>query len=114
MLGEALRLFEAYQQAKAGALQLLKSDIAEGMTDVRADRVSVVNMNTSNRKAVKIEDEGRCLMTYVAYIDLAIADLLDAGLYIAKRIARFAAGPDDQGHRTSGKNSNPDRANKNP
>jgi len=32
--------------------QLLKSDIAKGMADVRADRVSVVNMEN-------IESEGR-------------------------------------------------------
>ncbi len=52
VIREALRLFEAYQQAQAGSLQLLKSDIAKGMVDVRAARVSVVNMDN-------IKSEGR-------------------------------------------------------
>ena len=58
VIREALRLFEAYQQAQIGSLQLLKSDIAKGMADVHADRVSVVNMEnikSEGRKKLKMK-----------------------------------------------------------
>jgi len=59
VIREALRLFEAYQQAKAGGLELLKSDIAKGMADVRADRVSVVNMeNIKSEGRKKLKSKG--------------------------------------------------------
>ena len=60
VIREALRLFEAYQQVQVGSLQLLKSDIAEGMADNRADRVSVVNMEnikSEGRKKLKVKGD---------------------------------------------------------
>ncbi len=60
VIREALRLFEAYQQVQVGSLQLLKSDIAKGMADVRADRVSGVNMEnikSEGRKKLKMKGD---------------------------------------------------------
>lgn len=55
MAWEALRLFEAYRAVQAASLATLKSDIAKGMTDVRAGRVGTVDM-----KAIK--SRGRATM----------------------------------------------------
>lgn len=39
VIREALRLFEAYQAARASSLASLRFDLAKGMADVRAGRV---------------------------------------------------------------------------
>lgn len=44
VIREALRLFEAYQAIHAASLASLKADIAQGMADVQAGRVSAINI----------------------------------------------------------------------
>ena len=44
VIREALRLFEAFQTVQAGNLIKLKSDIALGIADVKANRVGSVNI----------------------------------------------------------------------
>ncbi len=44
VIREALRLFEAYQSVQAANLSSLKSDIAVGLADVHAGRVSVLDL----------------------------------------------------------------------
>lgn len=45
VIREALRLFESYQSVQSINLAALKADIAKGMTDVAAKRVSSVKMS---------------------------------------------------------------------
>ena len=51
VIREALRLFEAYQALQAATLSLLKADVAQGMADVKAGRVGVVDMNAIKKLA---------------------------------------------------------------
>ena len=44
VIREALRLFEAYQTVQVASFALLKTDIAQGMADVYAGRVSAMDM----------------------------------------------------------------------
>lgn len=44
VIREALRLFEAYQSVQTSSLAALKADIAQGMSDVQAGRVSKMDM----------------------------------------------------------------------
>ena len=44
VIREALRLFEAYQSVQIANLSALKSDIALGLADVQAGRVSVLDL----------------------------------------------------------------------
>lgn len=44
VIREALRLFEAYQTVQVASLAALKADIAQGMADVHAGRVSAMDM----------------------------------------------------------------------
>lgn len=44
VIREALRLFEAYQSVQVANLSSLKSDIALGLADVKAGRVSVLDV----------------------------------------------------------------------
>jgi len=44
VIREALRLFEAYQSVQIANLSSLKSDIALGLADVQAGRVSVLDV----------------------------------------------------------------------
>ena len=60
VIREALRLFEAYQEAQLGSLQLLKSEIAKGMADVHSGRISVANMEnikSEGRKKLKMKGD---------------------------------------------------------
>ena len=53
---EALRFFEAYHSVQTGSLAALKSDIAKGMQDVSAGRVSAGDMaaiKSQGRAALK-------------------------------------------------------------
>jgi antitoxin ParD1/3/4 len=45
VIREALRVFEAYQAMQSRTLAALKADIAQGMKDVRAGRVSTVDID---------------------------------------------------------------------
>jgi antitoxin ParD1/3/4 len=45
VIREALRLFEAYQGVQAATLASLKSDIAQGLADIAAGRLSELDMN---------------------------------------------------------------------
>jgi antitoxin ParD1/3/4 len=54
VIREALRLFETYQTIQQSRLTALKADIDQGLTDVKAGRVSPVNM-------ADIKAEGRRL-----------------------------------------------------
>ena len=47
---EALRLFEAYQGIQAANLAALKADIAQGVADVNAGRVSEVSMSSIKKR----------------------------------------------------------------
>ena len=44
VIREALRLFEAFETVKSSNLLALQADVAKGMADVRAGRVSAVDM----------------------------------------------------------------------
>ena len=44
VIREALRLFEAYQTVQVASFASLKTDIAQGMADVLAGRVSAMDM----------------------------------------------------------------------
>lgn len=44
VIREALRLFEAYQSVQQTSLAALKADIDQGMADVKAGRVSKMDM----------------------------------------------------------------------
>ena len=44
VIREALRLFEAFEAVKSTNLAALRADIAKGMSDVQAGRVSAVSM----------------------------------------------------------------------
>lgn len=46
VIREALRLFEAYQVTQASHLQALQADINQGLADVKAKRVSVLDVKT--------------------------------------------------------------------
>jgi antitoxin ParD1/3/4 len=50
VIREALRLFEAYQSVQVANLSSLKSDIALGLADVQAGRVSAVDIATIKRQ----------------------------------------------------------------
>jgi antitoxin ParD1/3/4 len=50
VIREALRLFEAYQSVQVANLSSLKSDIALGLADVAAGRVSAVDIATIKRQ----------------------------------------------------------------
>jgi antitoxin ParD1/3/4 len=50
VIREALRLFEAYQSVQAVNLSTLKSDVALGLADVRAGRVSAVDIAAIKRQ----------------------------------------------------------------
>lgn len=54
VIREALRLFEAYQSVQQTSLAALKADIDQGMADVKAGRVSKMDMAT-------IKAQGRTL-----------------------------------------------------
>lgn len=55
VIREALRVFEAYQSMQEKTLAALKSDISEGLRDMRAGRVS-----TSDISAIKAQ--GRAVL----------------------------------------------------
>jgi len=44
VIREALRLFEAYEQVRAAKLESLRADIARGLDDVKAGRLSEINV----------------------------------------------------------------------
>ena len=50
VIREALRLFEAYQGIQAANLAALKADIAQGVADVNAGRVSEVSMSSIKKR----------------------------------------------------------------
>jgi antitoxin ParD1/3/4 len=50
VIREALRLFEAYQSVQTSSLLALKADIAKGMADVHAGRVSKMDMASIKAK----------------------------------------------------------------
>ena len=63
VIREALRLLEAYQALQAITLSLLKADVAQGMADVKAGRVGVVDMNAIKKLAsTALDAKGVCLM----------------------------------------------------
>jgi antitoxin ParD1/3/4 len=51
VIREALRVFEAYQAMRTRTLAALKSDIDEGMADVRAGRVSSIDFSELKAEA---------------------------------------------------------------
>jgi len=55
VIREALRLFETYQSVQALGLVALKADIAKGMMDVQAGRVTEMNM-------ASIKAQGRAML----------------------------------------------------
>ncbi len=50
VIREALRLFEAYQAVQTASLEALKTDIAQGVAEARAGRVSSVAMKDIKAK----------------------------------------------------------------
>jgi antitoxin ParD1/3/4 len=53
VISEALRLFEAYQATQAGHLQALRSDIHQGLADVRSNRVSTLDVQALKQEGRK-------------------------------------------------------------
>ncbi len=61
VIREALRLFEAYQTAQIASFAALKADIAQGMADVHAGRVSALDINAikaQGRAVLQSENRG--------------------------------------------------------
>ncbi|TVR62786.1 MAG: type II toxin-antitoxin system ParD family antitoxin [Candidatus Competibacteraceae bacterium] len=56
VIREALRLFEAYQAVQAASLATLKTDIAQGMADVRSGRVGMADLSA-------IKAQGRAVLS---------------------------------------------------
>jgi antitoxin ParD1/3/4 len=50
VIREALRLFEAYQSMRTSSLAALQSDVAQGLNDVQAGRVSAMDMTRIKAK----------------------------------------------------------------
>lgn len=50
VIREALRLFEAYQAVQTASLEALKTDIAQGIAEARAGRVSSVALKDIKTK----------------------------------------------------------------
>lgn len=50
VIREALRLFEAYQSIRSSSLAALQSDVAQGLQDVQAGRVSAMDMASIKAK----------------------------------------------------------------
>ena len=50
VIREALRLFEAYQATQTSQLQALRADIQLGMADVKAKRVSALDVDDIKRQ----------------------------------------------------------------
>lgn len=50
VIREALRLFEAYQATQASSLAALKTDIAQGLADVKAGRVGALDVKSIKSK----------------------------------------------------------------
>ena len=62
VIREALRLFEAFEAVKSTNLAALRADIAKGMSDVQAGRVSAVSMasiKTAGRAKLKTQRANR-------------------------------------------------------
>lgn len=55
VIREALRLFEAYQTVQLASFSSLQADIAQGMADIHAGRVSAMDM-------AAIKAQGRALL----------------------------------------------------
>ena len=55
VIREALRLFEAYQATQTSQLQALRADIQLGLADVKAKRVSALDVD-----AIKRQGNQRC------------------------------------------------------
>lgn len=55
VIREALRLFEAYQATRTSHMQALRTDIHQGLADVNAKRVVVLDVNA-------IKQQGRQLL----------------------------------------------------
>ena len=56
VIREALRLFESYQSVQAASLNALKADISQGLADVQAGRVGLLNIKdikARGRHAIK-------------------------------------------------------------
>ena len=51
VIREALRLLEAYEGVRLSRLDALRQDIAEGMKDVKAGRIGVLNLSGLKRRA---------------------------------------------------------------
>jgi len=50
VIREALRLFEAYQHARAANLSALQGDIEQGVADIKAGRVKEVSIESIKRR----------------------------------------------------------------
>jgi antitoxin ParD1/3/4 len=50
VIREALRMFETFQTVQISSLVALKADVAKGLTDVRAGRVTKVDMASIKAK----------------------------------------------------------------
>jgi antitoxin ParD1/3/4 len=60
VIREALRLFETYQSVQSRNLAALKADVALGMTDVTAKRVSKLNVaDIKAQGRAKLKQQGR-------------------------------------------------------
>jgi len=51
VIREALRLLEAYEGVRLSRLDALRQDVAEGMKDVKAGRIRVLNLSGLKRRA---------------------------------------------------------------
>jgi len=58
VIREALRLFETYQSVQKSKLALLKADIDQGMADIQAGNVSVMDIAALKAKGRQLHKAG--------------------------------------------------------
>lgn len=61
VIREALRLFEAYENARAATLAALRADISQGMADIEAGRVREIDPKEIKRRGRQLQQQRRTL-----------------------------------------------------
>jgi antitoxin ParD1/3/4 len=59
VIREALRLFEAYEDARAATFAALRADISQGMADIEAGRVREIDPQDIKRRGRQLQQQRR-------------------------------------------------------
>ena len=57
VIREALRMFEAHQATQTSQLQALRADIQKGVMDVKANRVSALDVDAMKREGRQLQKQ---------------------------------------------------------